>query len=86
MTENRQPLCHFKWRLFFFLITIFEGLQCVWCMGSKSQKIFLTVDDSLSLPQRVGDAVNIVVDVVAGPGQVIHLRLQVPDDLRQVRV
>lgn len=48
--------------------------------------MFLTVNDSLSLPQRGGDAVDVVVDVVAGPGQVVHLRLQVPDDLRHVIV
>lgn len=39
--------------------------------------IVLTSDDSLPLPQRVGHAVDIVVDVVGGSGQLLHLRLEI---------
>lgn len=45
--------------------------------------MFLTIDNSLSLPQRVRNAVDIVVDVVAGPRQFVHLRFQLVDGLRQ---
>lgn len=43
--------------------------------------IGLTRDDSLPLPQRVGYAVDVVVDVIARSGQVVHLRLELLNGL-----
>lgn len=43
---------------------------------TRTHWFFLTIDDSLPLPQRTGNAVDVVEDVVGGSGQIIHLRLQ----------
>lgn len=48
---------------------------------SDSTQRGLTVDGSLPLPQRIGNAVDVVVDVVGGSGQLIHLRPEVTDGL-----
>lgn len=55
-------------------------------MGSQSDEVFLTVDDSQSLPQRGWNAVDVFEDGVGGPGQVVHLRLQFTDGLLEMFV
>ncbi len=49
-------------------------------IGELTHHPAVAVDDSLPLPQRVGHAVDIVVDFVGGSGQIIHLRLELSDD------
>ena len=49
--------------------------------NTVSALVVLTIKDSLPLPQSDGHAVDVVEDVVGGSGQILHLRLQLPDAL-----
>lgn len=51
-----------------------------------AHQVLHTVDDSLPLPQRIGHAVDVVVDVVGCSGQLIHLRLELPNGLKMTKM
>lgn len=53
----------------------------VFMLNLKGGPVCLTCKDPLSLPQRVGHAVDVVVDVVGGAGQFLDGRLQVTNGL-----